>query len=106
MEAVIETRLSGSGFWLQSAEREALEREGRRQNAEGGMGGKRELGMQELNGGVLATDGSYGRSPSGMNTDCAGGQRCAQQGPGDGLSFGGASSTSPIPAYPCLIRGQ
>src|SRR5713101_8940379 len=48
---------------------------------------KDELAMPELNGGILATDGSYGRSPSGLNTDWAGGQRWAQQGPADGLSF-------------------
>ncbi len=72
MEAVIETRLWGSRLWLQGADGEALRREGRRQNAEGGMGGKRELGMQELNGGILATDGSYGRSPSGMSTESGG----------------------------------
>ena len=72
MEVVIETHLSGSRFWLQEPDGEALQREGRRQNAEGRMGGKHELGMQELKGGILSTDGSYGRSPSGMNTEIGG----------------------------------
>jgi hypothetical protein len=37
MEAVIETRVLGSRFWLQGADGEALQRKGRRQKAEGGM---------------------------------------------------------------------
>jgi len=72
MEAVIETHLLGSRFWLQAAEHEALQSEGRRQNAEYRIRGKEELGMQEIKRGILATDGSYGRSPSGMNTESGG----------------------------------
>jgi|SRR6266568_4857527 len=41
---------------------------------------KDELGMQELKGGILATDGSYGRSPSGMNTESGGGRRWGSAG--------------------------
>jgi len=72
MEVVIETHLSGSRFWLQGADCEALRSEGRMQNAECRMGGKHELGMLEYIRGILATDGSYGRSPSGMNTEIGG----------------------------------
>ncbi len=41
---------------------------------------KDELGMQELEGGILATDGSYGRSPSGKNTESGGGRRWGSAG--------------------------
>ena len=68
------------------------------------MGGKHELGRQELNGGILATDETRNEHGLRRGTKMCSAGSCGRS------KFGGASSTNPhsFPSVvdPCLIRAS